>query len=94
VVPVPVGDPGPQLDAFSATLGPGARIDRSELYKGWNVPGTPFGVAVGMQRTIIAMGVTNTVAQVEALADEALRSQSELIAIEPRSELEHARERG
>jgi hypothetical protein len=67
VVPVVVG--ADARDRAFSTKVEGAKPDLDGVYRRWNVPGTPFAVAVGADGRVVARGVVNTVTQMEALAD-------------------------
>lgn len=52
-----------------AELGAAARADLSTLQEDWDVPGTPFGVAVSADRRVAGRGIVNTLDQLTTLAE-------------------------
>lgn len=63
--------------AYERRLDGLARPDFEELNRIWNVPGTPFVVGVGKDRTVQSAGVVNSLDQLENLADVLLHGITE-----------------
>jgi thiol-disulfide isomerase/thioredoxin len=57
---------------YAEELGSFARADLAGLYDEWNVPGTPFAVALDAERRVRGSAVVNTLDQLETVAVAAL----------------------
>jgi hypothetical protein len=79
LVPI-VSNAGDEARAeYARKLGTGARYDLPHLYPNWNIPGTPYAVAVDASHHVRRTGVTNTLDQLETLAATALSPPSDQI---------------
>jgi thiol-disulfide isomerase/thioredoxin len=61
----------------AARLGAFARADAPDMYHEWNIPGTPYGVAIDSDARARYSGVVNTLDQLEALAIAASSSRQD-----------------
>jgi thiol-disulfide isomerase/thioredoxin len=57
---------------YAEAVGPLARADLADLYDEWNVPGTPFAVALDSERRVRGSAIVNTLDQLETVAVAAL----------------------
>jgi thiol-disulfide isomerase/thioredoxin len=57
---------------YAREVGPFARVDLPHLYDEWNVPGTPFAVALDSERRVRGSAIVNTLDQLETVAVTAL----------------------
>lgn len=57
---------------YAAEIGRFARTDLPALIKDWEIPGTPFAVALDSSRRVRGSGIVNTLDQLETLAVMAL----------------------
>ena len=62
---------------LATELGSFARADLPEMYHEWNIPGTPYGVALDAEARARYSGVVNTLDQLEALATAATAPRQE-----------------
>ena len=58
--------------AYAERVGSFARTDLPNLYDEWNVPGTPFAVALDSERRVRGSAIVNTLDQLETVAVAAL----------------------
>jgi hypothetical protein len=63
------GAVGPDRDRYLAMLGRGARTDLTQMLERWEVPGTPFVVAIDADGYVQRSGIVNTLDQLESLAE-------------------------
>jgi hypothetical protein len=66
-VPVVTGDDTARRDRYAQKIF-GARTDLNHVYEDWEIPGTPFAVAIGAQGRIRSRAVVNNLPQLETLA--------------------------
>lgn len=66
------GDDDVHRASYARQLGDAARLDLAKLLKTWNVPGTPFGVAIDAAGVVSGSGVVNSLDQLEALTEALL----------------------
>ncbi len=62
------GDASSRWD-YAQGIGDAARLDLGELETEWEVPGTPYAVAVGRDGRVLAKGVANSLDHLEQLAE-------------------------
>src|SRR5919198_404806 len=70
VVAAVIGAEEPELQAYAKEVGEVARPDLAHLEKDWNIPGTPFVVAIDRESRTYASGVVNSLDQLDTLAEE------------------------
>ena len=63
------GAVGPDRDRYLTMLGDGARTDLTQMLERWEVPGTPFAVAIDAEGYVQRSGIVNTLDQLESLAE-------------------------
>lgn len=61
---------------YAKEVGAFARTDLLDLEREWRVPGTPFAVAVDRAGNVFGSGVTNSLDQLESLAEGVIHSDS------------------
>jgi thiol-disulfide isomerase/thioredoxin len=73
VVAAVIGQDEAKRNEYALEVGEGARSDLAHLEKDWNIPGTPYVVAVDRESRTYASGVVNSLDQLDTLADEVIR---------------------
>lgn len=79
VLAVVAGDDENERNRYAWEIGDLARPDLYELESDWNIPGTPFAVAISGEGRVDARGVVNSLDQLEALAESLTRRGSEVV---------------
>jgi hypothetical protein len=72
LIPLVVSETDKSKREYAAALGQGARPDSESLFEEWSVPGTPYGVGVGVDGRVLMSGVINSLPQLETLADSVI----------------------
>lgn len=74
LVPVVVGATEAERITYAQTLKGEARLDLEELFETWNIPGTPYAVGIGENKTVLTSGIVNSLAQLEQFVETVIQA--------------------
>lgn len=79
VLTIVAGDDDEERDRFARESGVQSRSDLLGLDRDWNIPGTPFAVAIDREGRVHARGVANSLDQLESLAESLTRGREDAL---------------